>query len=149
MRILGIAVQKNYLRYSILEGTKAAPALIKKGRYPTTSPDEVPQLMDWFETQFEHLITQYKPNKIAYKLTLEPKLEQIHCLSFPLGILNLIAHQKEIPVVEYSTKAITTKKLGLPKTTDLYRHVDATLGSHPPYWDSIQKDAILVAWFSL
>lgn len=132
-----------------MEGTKSAPALFEKGRLTTPNPDEVPQLMDWFETQFEHLINQFKPNKIAYKLTLEPTLEQLHTLSFPFGILNIIAQRNEIEILEFSTRAISPSKLGLPKGTDLHAHVDTQIGTHPPHWDSTQKDSVLVAWFGL
>lgn len=149
MRTMGIALQKNFLRYSIMEGTKENPSLISRGRLTTTDPEEIPQLMDWFETQFMHLINEYKPECIGYKLTLEPSIDQIHTLSFPLGILNLLAYRNGIAVNKFSSKGITPKKLGLPKDTDLYKLVDDKLGTHPPYWDSTQKDSVLVGWFCL
>lgn len=149
MRAMGIALQKNFMRYSILEGSKAKPSLISKGRLPTTDPDEIPALMDWFETQFDLLIKQYKPECIGYKLSLEPNLEQMHTLTFPIGVLNLIANKNQINICEYSTKGITPSKLSLPKGTDLYNLVDNEFGNNPPYWDSVQKDSILVGWFCL
>jgi hypothetical protein len=105
--------------------------------------------MDWYETQFQHLVATYNPDVIAYKLTLEPNLEQQHNLAFPLGILNLLAKKQGIKLDEFSSRAITPAKLSLKKGTDLDAAVDQTFGTHPPYWDKYQKEAILVAWFCL
>lgn len=149
MRSLGIALQKNFMRYSVLEGTKAAPVLIHKGKLSTTSPDEIPELMDWFDTQFSRLISEFRPDIIGYKLTLRPELEQIHTLSFPFGLLNLIAHKNGITIKEFSTAGITPNKLNLPKGTDLHQYIDSTIGIHAPHWDSTQKDSVLVSWFCL
>lgn len=149
MKVLGVVLQKNHLRYAVVEGNKDAPNLVAKGRQTTSDPDETAELMDWYETHFEHLITEHEPDAIAYKLTLEPTLEQQHTLAFPMGVLNLLAKKKNIPAYEYSSRGITTSKLGLPKATDLMKHVDTVFGEHPPYWDKNQKEAVLVAWFCL
>ncbi len=149
MKALGIVVQKNYLRYVVLEGDQNNPVLIEKGRQTTSDPANVPALMDWYETHFEHLISTHKPNSIGYKLVLEPTIEQQHTLAFPIGILNLLAQQKSIPIQEYSQRGITPSKLGLPKATDLLDYVDSKFGANPPHWDKYQKEAVLVAWFSL
>lgn len=146
---MGIALQKNFIRYSILEGTRQSPILINKGRVTTASPDEVPELMDWYETQFIHLLNEYKPQKIGYKIMLDPKLEQLHTLIFPLGIINLLAKKQGIFIYEYSSRGITPNKLQLSKDIDLYKLVDEKIGNHPPYWDSTQKDSVLVGWFCL
>ncbi|MSM39940.1 MAG: hypothetical protein GJT30_10015 [Geobacter sp.] len=149
MKVLGVVLQKNYLRFAIVGGDKDAPNLVAKGRQATSDPDDTAGLMDWYETHFEHLITEYEPDAIAYKLTLEPTLEQLHTLAFPMGVLNLLAKKNNIPAYEYSSRGITTAKLGLPKATDLMKLVDTVFGEHPPYWDKSQKEAILVAWFRL
>ncbi|WP_026842801.1 RuvC family protein [Citrifermentans bremense] len=149
MKVLGIALQKNHLRFAVVEGDKGAPILRDKGRQPTSAPDDVPRLLDWYETHFEHLINEHTPDAIAYKLTLEPSLEQLHTLAFPMGVLNLIAKKKNIPICEYSSRGITPSKLGLPRSTNLLEHVDSVFGDNPPYWDKAQKEAVLVAWFCL
>ncbi|HUS47191.1 MAG TPA: hypothetical protein VM098_03660, partial [Phycisphaerae bacterium] len=77
MRVLGIHIAKSQLFYAVLDGTKTSPQLIKKDRLVTVDPKHVPQLMDWFETKFSDLLTNFKPDKIAYRLTLDPKKEQI------------------------------------------------------------------------
>jgi hypothetical protein len=149
VKALGIALQKNYMRYAVINGDQENPYLLDKGRQTTCDPGDVPVLMDWYETHFQRLISAHAPDVIAYKLVLEPKLEQQHSLSFPLGILNLLAQKQGIKIEEFSQRAITPAKLSLNKTTDLMALVDTTFGKHPPYWDKFQKEAILVAWFSL
>lgn len=149
MKILGLVVQKNYLRFAVVGGDKKTPTLVDKGRQSTCDPDNLPALMDWYETHFEHLISEHTPDAIAYKLTLEPTIEQQHTLAYPFGILNLLAKKHNIPINEYSSRGITASKLDLIKKTDLMKHVDAVFGEHPPYWDKYQKEAVLVAWFGL
>ncbi len=105
--------------------------------------------MDWFDTQFRSLLDQHKPDKIAYRLTLDPKKDQLFTSEFPLGILNLHAHQRGLPIAGYTPRAFVGSKLGLKKGADLSLHCDDVFGEHPPYWDNNQKYAILVAWFEL
>lgn len=149
MKVLGIHLAKAQLRYAVLEGTKDAPTLIDKDRLITVDPGNVPQLMDWFDTQFRALIDKHSPDRIAYRLTLEPKKEQIFTSEFPLGILNLQAHQRGLPITDFTPQTFVGTKLGLGKKADLFAHCDDVLGQHPPYWDKNQKCAILVAWFEL
>ena len=149
MSVIGIHIAKEQLRYAVLEGSKDSPTLIAKDRLVTTDPNNVPELMDWYDSQFRQLLTNYLPKRIGYRLILEPKKDQIFFSEFPLGILNLLAYQSEIPITPYTARAFVASRLSLPKGTDLYKHCDATFGAHPPYWDKYQKNAVLVAWFEL
>lgn len=149
MKILGIHIAKSQLRYSVLSGTKDAPELLAKDKLVTVDPRNVPHLMDWYDTQFRALIDQHQPDKIVYRLTLEPKKEQLYTSEFPLGILNLLAFQRRLPIVDYTPQSFKGSKLGLQKDTDIFAHCDTVFGKHPPYWDRNQKHAILVAWFEL
>jgi Holliday junction resolvasome RuvABC endonuclease subunit len=149
MKILGIHLAKSQLRYAVLEGTADSPTLVAKDRLVTVDPSDVPALMDWFDTQFRALLDQHQPDKISYRLTLDPKKDQLFSSEFPLGILNLLAHQRGLPIVDYTPRSFVGSKLGLKKGTDLIEHCDGVFGKHPPYWDKNQKYAILVAWFEL
>ncbi len=149
MKILGIHVLSGQLRYSVLSGTKNNPVLEEKGRLVTPSSDNVPALMDWYDTQLQLLITNHAPTKIAYRLTLDPKKGQLFTSIFPLGILNSLAHREALPIINHTSRAFTASRLGLPKGTDIYNACDHTFGTHPPYWDKNQKNAVLVAWFEL
>jgi hypothetical protein len=149
MRVLGVHIATGQLRYSLLEGTKAAPALEAKDKLLTPDPRDAAALMDWFETQFSLLIDQYAPDRIAYRLTLAPKKGQLFTSIFPLGILNLLAHRCNVPITSYVAGNFVASRLGLPRGVDIYAHCDSVFGSHPPYWDTNQKYAILSAWFEL
>jgi hypothetical protein len=149
MRVLGIHLLTGQLRFSVLEGTKSDPSLFEKGRLVTTDPEDAPALMDWYDSQFRLLITSHSPDKLAYRLTLDPKKDQLICSEFPLGILNLIAHQKSLPISSYTSRSFTPSRLGLAKNADLYAHCDTVFGLNPPYWDKNQKNSLLVAWFEL
>ncbi|BAU47784.1 hypothetical protein SVA_1209 [Sulfurifustis variabilis] len=149
MRVLGLHLLTGQLRFSVLEGTKTQPLLKDKGRLVTTDPEDVPALMDWYDSQFRQLINSHNPDKLSYRLTLDPKKDQLFCSEFPLGILNLIAHQKSLPISNYTSRSFTPSRLGLPKNADIYAHCDSVFGEHPPYWDKNQKNSLLVAWFEL
>lgn len=149
MKILGIHLAKSQLRYAVLDGSVDSPTLLAKGRLVTVDPANVPALMDWFDTQFRALLDQHQPDKIAYRLTLDPTKVQLFTSEFPLGILNLHAHQRGLPIVSYTPRSFVGSKLDLKKGADLSAHIDAVFGTHPPYWDNNQKYAILAAWFEL
>jgi len=149
MNVLGIHALSGQLRYSVLTGTKVSPTLVEKDRLVTPSEDDVPVLMDWYDTQFRLLVANHNPSKIAYRLTLDPKKKQLITSIFPFGVLNLIAHKKSIPVASHTPRAFVASRLGLPRNTDIYNLCDETFGENPPYWDKNQKNAILVAWFEL
>lgn len=133
----------------MLEGSPSDPKLVAKERLMTTNPDEVPALMDWFDTEFRTMLDTHKPERIGYRLTLEPKKDQLFSSEFPLGILNLQAFQRNLPIYDYTSRSFVPSRLGMPKDTDLEELCTVQFGDNPPYWDKNQKHAILVAWFAL
>ena len=149
MKVLGIYIAKEQLRYAFLEGSKKNPTLLEKNRMITPEPNDVPALMDWYESQFTNLIKKLNPDKIAYRLTLGPNKEQLFTSIFPLGILSLQAYKEGIPIKEYVHGSFVASKLDLPNGTDLYNHCDQKFGVLRPHWDKPQKYSILVAWFEL
>lgn len=149
MKVLGIYIAAGQFRYAVLEGTKEAPSLIAKERLLTADPSNAAGLMAWYETEFIRVLDASRPDRIACRLTLEPKKDQLFTSCFPYGILYLQAHHRNIPVSSYVPQNYVASRLGLPKGTDLYAHCDKVLGAHPPYWDNSQKHAVLAAWFEL
>ncbi len=149
MKVLGVHIATGQFRYSVLEGTKIAPVLVVKDRLVTPATTDVPALMDWYESQFNLIINQSAPERIAYRLTLAPKKNQLFTSSFPFGILNLLAHRRNLPITSYVSGNYVASRLGLPRGTDLYAHCDTVFGSNPPYWDKNQKHSVLAAWFEL
>jgi hypothetical protein len=149
VRVLGIHLAKGQFRYALLRGTKDAPLLVEKGRLVTTDPGQVPQLMVWYDSQFQQLLNRLTPDKIAYRVALSPRKEQLFTSEFPFGILNLFAARLNVPIIPYTPQTFVASKLGLPKGTDLSVACDKAFGLHPPHWDVHQKYAVLVAWFEL
>ena len=149
MKVLGIHIATEQLRYSVVEGSQATPTLVAKDKLRTTDPADATSLMDWYETQFNLILDEHSPDHIAYRLTLSPKKAQLVTSSFPLGILHLLAHRRGIPTSSYVSGNFVASKLSLPKGTDLYTHCDRVFGTNPPHWDKNQKYSVLVAWFEL
>jgi hypothetical protein len=149
MKVLGLYIAAGQLIFSVLEGTKRAPRLVGKDRLVTTDPSDVPELMDWYESQFIRLLNQHEPDRIACRLTLGPKKAQLFTSCFPLGILYLLAHHRNIPVASYVSGNYVASRLSLPKGTNIYAYCDQMFGSNPPYWDESQKHSVLAAWFEL
>jgi hypothetical protein len=149
MSTIGFDLQKGFLRYSVLDGTKSNPLLISKEKLSILRTNSEPQMMNWFDSTFRAVLGRSNPDSIAYRLSLEPNLAQIPYLIYPWAILCLVAHSLGIPVTCYSSKGVTPAKLGLAKHTDLYTHCDNVFGANPPYWDRNQKNSVLVAWFTL
>jgi len=149
MRVLGFNLQKGHIRYSVLEGTKDAPILVEKNRHKVITASSTSDLMDWFETTFDSLISRVMPDKIAYRLALEPRKAQISYLTFPYAILNLIVHKKNLPITEYTSRNFVPSKFGLDKKTDIYNYCDTIFGMNPPYWDKAQKYSLIAAWLEL
>lgn len=149
MKVIGFHLLKGQLRFSVLEGAKDAPVLLDKGRLITIDPQDPPALMDWYESHFIQLINKYSPDKLAYRLTLNPSKDQLVSSEFPLGVLNLIAHQQGLPIASYTAQSFKPSRLGLQKHADIYEHCETVFGHRPPYWDKNQLNSVLVAWFEL
>lgn len=149
MKALGIHLAKGQLRYAVLDGTASNPTLVAKDRLITTDPGEVPALMDWFDTRFHELLESHRPERVGYRLTLEPKKDQLFSSEFPLGILNLQAFQRGLPIFDYTPGTFVPSRLGEAKDVDLEDLCTSRFGDNPPYWDKNQKYAVLAAWFSM
>jgi hypothetical protein len=149
MKALGFQLLTGHIRYAVLDGNRGAPTLVNKGRLVVPRFNSVPELMDWYETNFDDLLATHDAKRVAYRLTLGPDKSQLFHIIFPYGVLNLQCYKREIPCNEFTSRAFVPSKLGLPRNSDLYAHCDTVFGQHPPYWDEQQKHAILAAWFVL
>jgi Holliday junction resolvasome RuvABC endonuclease subunit len=149
VKVLGINILTGKIYYCVVEGTKTSPLLIEKDRIVTITSAQVPSLMDWFETTFENLINRINPDKIAYRQSLNLNKAQQYNISYPHGILNLLAHKKHISIQSWVPQNFVASKLGLLKGTNLLEKCDLQFGKNPPYWDSGMKNSILSAWMAL
>lgn len=149
MTVLGVNFKKGEIRFTVLDGTKEKPVMIEKGAHAVITAPTTPHLLNWFETTFEELINRVAPDRIAYKLLLSPKKQQLEYISYPEAILNLVAYKRDVPIRSYTTLNFVGSKFGLTKSTDIYEHCDTVFGENPPKWDRDQKNSLLAAWLEL
>lgn len=111
MKIIGISLRKNELYYAVLEGKKRSEAqLVEMKKLSVRNYESIPDLMNWFDSNFKELIIKFKPNRVAYKLHLNTNKEQMTYLQFPMGVLNLVCHIEGVPTTERSTSYITAQR---------------------------------------
>lgn len=138
MRILGISLRKNELYYAIIEGTKQFESnLIELKKTNIRDNENIPELMNWFDSNFKELIERYRPDHIAYKLHLNTNKDQMVYLQFPMGVLNLICNFENIPITLRSTSYITnTRKTAVKNYFDHFKDK----------FKDAELDAIVAAW---
>ncbi len=151
MTVLGIDLGKGQLRYSVLEGTKAKPRLVKKERLPVPEKASTPELMSWFDNTFKMLISRHNPSKIAYRLLTGPLKKQIFYLTYPYAILNFICHEKKLPIKDYVAANFVSSKLGLSKSKNIYDYCEKVFDLKPSSnsQNKNQKYSLLAAWLEL
>ena len=111
MRILGIAIKKNEIWFSIVSGLKKSDAVVDEtGKQNFNADSSTQSLMLDFYNIFSEAIAKYSPNKIAYKLFLDTKKDQIPYMHYSLGILNLLSKQNGIPIKERTSSWISAGK---------------------------------------
>ena len=140
MRCLGIAIKKNEICYSVVDGDKMDTALIYEiGKQNYRS--ESPSLMMDFSNIFIELVTKYRPDRVAYKLYLDTTMQQIPYMHYSLGIFNLVCLQQGVEVSERSSKWITAgKKAKIERFEKFFS---------PQKFKNEEMGATLVAWYAL
>lgn len=149
MVVLGTTVEKNGLRYCVLDGGRGAPNIIHFEKVQTNNFPDTQQLMNWYETTFQNLIARFSPDSIGIKVSLNAKKAEIAPWYYPLGILHNLAHQSGISTFEFVSGNFTATKFGMDKTVDIYAYIDQHFGVFHPKWDKNQKYAMLSAWMLL
>ncbi len=149
MSVLGINLEKNGLRYTVMGGTKDAPEFIEKQKVAINAASDISELMDWYETTFQNLVSKYTPSKIGIKLSLDAKKASIPYWYYPYGVLHNICYKKKIEILEFVPANFTPSKFGLEKSINIYNHIDDVIGVHKPHWDKSQKYSVLAAWMVL
>lgn len=140
MRILGISIKKNELWYAVVEGSQMDDAtIIDIGKQ--NFRNESATLMLDFHNLFNELISKYKPDRVAHKLSLDIKLNQIPYLHFPFGVLHLICSQKGVGINSRSTSWISAGSN--KKTNRFYNHFTQKK------FNQDELHSALVAWYEL
>jgi len=125
MSVLGISLEKNGFRYTILEGTQDTPIFVEKQKVTINAASDISELMDWYETTFQNLISKYAPSRIGIKLSLDAKKASIPYWYYPYGVLHNICFKNQIDVSEFVPANFTPSKFGLDKTINIYDYIDS------------------------
>ena len=149
MTVLGINLEKNGFRCTILKGSKDAPTFVEKQKVAINATSGISELMDWYESTFQNLVESYTLSKIGIKLSLDAKKSSIPYWYYPYGLLHNICFKKQIEISEFVPANFTPSKFGLAKTINIYDHIDTVMGIHKPHWDKSQKYSVLAAWMVL
>lgn len=142
MKVLGIAIKKNEVWFSVVSGSEMKNAeIIETGKQIFRADTLAQSLMMEFSNLFDELIAKYRPDRISYKLYLNAKMNQIPYMHYSLGILNLISHQKGIKATERTGNWITAAKGTKIDKFNKY------FNGHN--YKNEQLAASLIAWFEL
>ncbi|UMY17102.1 hypothetical protein MMB17_21035 [Methylobacterium organophilum] len=148
MSVIGFNIKKGELWYCILAGTRGAPVYVGHDRHRFDAAQPRTELANYFKQTFAEVIDRAPGSRLAYRLSLEAKkADQVAYLTFPFGILNLVAHERGLHIREYVTQSFTAKALGVKD--DKFAACDALISGRPGKWDKDAKLAALSAWVSL
>jgi hypothetical protein len=109
MKSLGIAIKKGEIWYSFIEGTNKDVAIIRETGKQNYRPESTKLMLD-FDNIFTELLAKFKPDVVSYKLSLDTTMKQIPYMHYSLGVLNLLCQQKDITLIERSSRWITANK---------------------------------------
>lgn len=140
MRCLGIAIKKNEIWYSVVDGDEMDNATIFETGKQNYRAESQSLMMD-FCNIFVELITKYRPDRVVYKLFLDANMQQIPYMHYSLGVLNLVCLQHGVDITERSSRWITAgKKAKILKFEKYFSQRK---------FNNEEMAATLVAWFEL
>lgn len=142
MKTLGIAIKKNEISYSLVDGTSMnAAVIVERGKHNFRAELPSQSLMMDFENIFTELIVKYKPDRVVYKLSLDTTMQQIPYMHYSLGVLNLVCQRNGVVAKERSNKWITGGK-----RAKIMRFESFFAGEN---FTNESMAATLIAWFEL
>lgn len=148
MSILGFNLQKGELHFCLLEGTRADPRYIMHDRHRFEVDQPKPEMVNFFKQTFNEVIEARQPRGLAYRLSMDgKKADQIAYLTFPFGVLSLVAYERGLPVEQSTINTFTKKALAHPG--DKFTACDDRIADRPGTWSNGAKLAALAAWMSL
>lgn len=149
MQVLGLELAQSKLYFCLLSGDQKHPIFLKHGIRDFSAGQPATELMNFFNHTFSEIIDEYSPQKIGYRVAMSAgpsikKIDQYPYLYFSYGILNLIAHNKNIPTTMYNTNSFTAAFFG--RKGDKKTICDELIGIHPPNWNDSARMAALSAY---
>lgn len=148
MQATGFNIKKGEIWYCTLEGTRGAPVYRKHDKHRFDAGQPRTDLANYFKQTFSEMIDGATGGRLAYRLSLDAKkADQVAYLTFPFGILNLIAHERGLEIREYVAQSFSAKALGF--AGDKFEACDTVIANRPSRWDKDAKFAALSAWMAL
>lgn len=136
--------------YSVLTGTKDNPVLHSKGKLILPANHNVPQTVEWFETELNLLLNNANPDHVSYKLTINNVTNNyVSNVYYGQAILNLLCTKKNISINHISPSSIKPGKLNLSKNTNLLAHIEKLFGKQGAPWDKGMKETTIIALMNL
>jgi len=134
-----------------MEWATDKPSFVSKKFVDVDSELPLPELADRYTSHLRGLLDEASADAVAVRLIWESaSLDEAKTQVIPAGLLALICHEKGLPLHPYTPQALRFgKAFGLDRSKKPIKEVDALFGSHPPYWDDLQRAALLVAWRAL
>lgn len=105
--------------------------------------------MNLFKQTFSEILARKPYKRIGYRLSLDAKsADQLAYLAFSYGILNLVAYERGMTTIEFTSQSFSKKALGYAEG-DKFAACDARIEGHPEKWSNPEKLAALSAWMTL
>lgn len=148
MSVVGFNISKDKISYVILEGSKNSCRVNYHSIEKFDSTQPTPELVNYFKEAFLEIITKHKPDRIAYRMSLESKKANIPYLYFSYGVLNLFAYERGIAINQTISQTFSAKELG--QKGDKFAVCDQIIADVPSSkWTNDHRYAALAAWVSL
>lgn len=148
MRVLGFNISKDKIAYCLVEGQKSDCQLVVRSIEKFDSSQSIPELTNFFREAFLEIINRQKPDKLAYRMSLEGKKASIPYLYFSFGILNLIAYERSLAIEQSISQTFSAKSLG--QKGDKFEICDNLIADIPSdKWTNDHRYAALAAWMAL
>jgi hypothetical protein len=148
VKAVGFNISKGRLHYCVLEGHRPSAKLVLRA-YEKYDPEQpLPQMANYFRQAFQGIIDREKPSAIAYRMSLEAVKASIPYLLFSYGVLNLVAYETELPIVQTISQTFSAKALGMK--LDKFEACDKLINGIPSEkWNNDYRYAALAAWIAL
>lgn len=149
---IGLNFQKGRIRATVLTKDSGGSITFNIARPITIDPElPLPELMERYAAQFRILIDEFNPNLMAARQVWEiGNIEATVSQVLPFGIAAYVSNERNVKFCSFTPQALKQPtKFGLAKGVTPLTVVDQVFGSHPPYWDDLQKASLLVVWRAL
>jgi hypothetical protein len=151
MKSVGFNFQKGRIRLVILQRQNDQISFVSKKVIDIDFNLDLPELSERYVTHFRGMLDEVGCDIVAVRHvydadSVDASISQI----MPIGLLALVCQEMGRGLRRYTPQGLRHgKTFKLDKTIKPIAEVDTIFGQHPPHWDDMQRNALLVAWRSL